>query len=262
MRTIVLIPVICAALTRMEAAEPLHSQTGGDPTFAEVMKSGNLPKGSNSNKGVTGSKIIVNHKLVELAPEARRPIPKDIKIHTLGNSSIPRPNFGRWSRWYQEDGSTQIFRLFKSEQNVRNTRKLAARVEAFSNTRWTRGAWHEWSGVYTIVKPHGAVIFQARNNINDWSVQLNMNDNGDIILNHRRGKDEVIARNKAGKPFHIRVRDNGHDYEVYLDGMKVGSGSFSRPAGRTGFRWGMYLGAHEVKHDAMICISGATVDDG
>ncbi len=228
--------------------------------FEEVLKSGKLPKGSNSREGVTGSKISVNHKLVELTREAKRPIPKDIKIHTLGNSAIPRRDFGKWSRWYQEDGSTQVFRLFKGEVNVRNTRELAARVEAFSELDWKRGPWHEWSGFYTIIKPHGAAIFQAKNNVNDWSVQLNMNDNGDVTLNRRRGKDEVIAKNMTGKPFHIRVRDNGHDYEVYLEGAKVGVGSYARPEGTTGFRWGMYLGGNEVKHDAMIFVSGATVD--
>lgn len=250
----------CAALAHSALAEPLYTQLGTDKPFEEVLAGGNLPKGRNSKQGVTGSKIQVDHKLVELTPEAKRPIPRDIKIHTLGNSVIPRPDFDKWSRWYQEDGSTQVFRLFKNETNVRNNRELAARVEAFASTHWTKGAWHEWSGVYTIVKPHGAAIFQAKNNVNDWSVQLNMNDNGDVILNHRRGKDEVIANNMVGKPFLIRVRDNGHDYEVYLNGKQVGAGSYARPEGKTGFRWGMYLGAHEVKHEAMIFVSGAKVD--
>lgn len=188
------------------------------------------------------------------------PIPKDIKIHTLGNSSIPREDFKKWSRWYQEDGSTQVFRLFKDEVNMRNTRENAARIEAFGNLHWQRGVWHEWSGTYTIIKPHGAAIFQAKNNINDWSVQINMNSNGDVILNHRRAEDKVIARNMVGKPFQIRVRDNGQEYEVFLDGRKMGEGNYARPEGTTGFRWGMYLGHSKVDHDAMIFVSGATVD--
>ncbi|HEY3319018.1 MAG TPA: hypothetical protein VGP72_00880 [Planctomycetota bacterium] len=61
-----------------------------------------------------------------------------------------------------------------------------------------------------------------------------------------------------GKPFHIRVRDNGHDYEVHLDGKKVGDGSWARIRGETGFRWGMYLGQHPVKHEATIFVTGAT----
>ena len=70
----------------------------------------------------------------------------------------------------------------------------------------------------------------------------------------------IIATNMKGKPFHIRVRDNGLDYEVFLDGKQVGTGSYPRPAGKTGFRWGMYLGKGIVTHEAMIFVSGATVD--
>lgn len=251
---------MCVASTQAEAAPPLFTQKGNDPSFAEVLKSGKLPKGKNSRTGVTGSSINVKNQLVELTREAKRPIPKAIKIHTLGNSAIPRDDFTKWSRWYQEDGSTQVFRLFKGETNMRNERENAARIEAFGDLKWTRGAWHEWSGTYTIIKPHGAAIFQAKNNVNDWSVQINMNSGGDIILNHRRAKDKVIATAMVGKPFHIRVRDNGHNYEVYLEGNKVGEGSYARPEGTTSFRWGMYLGKGTVNQDAMIFVSGATMD--
>ena len=251
---------MCLAFMQVGSSEPLFTQKGSDPSFEEVMKSGKLPKGQNSKTGVTGSNINVDNKLVEVTPEAKRPIPKAIKIHTLGSSAIPRNDFEKWSRWYQEDGNTQVFRLFKGETNVRNERENAARTEAFSDLHWTHGPWHEWSGTYTIVKPHGAAIFQAKNNINDWSVQINMNSKGDVILNHRRAEDKVIATGMVGKPFNIRVRDNGLEYEVYLEGKKVGEGSYARPKGTTGFRWGMYLGKSAVNNDAMIFVSGATVD--
>jgi len=260
MKTKVLSSAICLVITQTGFSETLFSQKGVDPPFEEVMKSGKLLKGKTSKGGVTGSTVKVNNKLVELTPEAKRPIPKAIKIHTLGNSAIPRADFGKWSRWYQEDGSTQVFRLFKGEVNQRNARENAARIEAFSDVNWKRGDWHEWSGTYTIVKPHGAAIFQAKNNINDWAVQINMNAKGDVILNHRRAEDKVIATDMVGKPFLIRVRDNGQDYEVFLDGNKVGEGSYARPEGTSAFRWGMYLGHSVVDHDAMIFVSGATVD--
>jgi hypothetical protein len=242
------------------SAAPLFTQDGKDPSFAEVMASGNLPKGKNSRTGVKGSKIEVNHELVETSEESRQPIPEAIRIHTLGNSVIQRAEFSKWTRWYQEDGNTQIFRLFKGEVNTRNSRTNAARIEAFSNLSWQKGGWHEWNGTYTIVKPHSAAIFQAKNNINDWSVQINMNDKGDVILNHRRADDKVIAQNMVGKPFRIRVRDNGEEYEVFLEGKEVGKGSYKRPEGKTGFRWGMYLGKNEVSRDAMIFVSGVTMD--
>jgi hypothetical protein len=249
----------CAAFLPAAGAAELYKQTGTDITFAELLKSGKIPRGHNSKTGMTGSKISVQHSLVELTPEARRPIAKEINIHTLGNSVIPRSDFNKWSRWYQEDGPTQVFRLFKDETNLRNDRPLAARIEAFSNLHWQHGEWHEWNGTYTIIKPHDAAIFQVKNNINDWAVAINMNDHGDIKLNRRRGQDEIIATNMVGKPFFLRMRDNGLNYEVYLDGKKMGDGSYARPEGQTAFRWGMYLGENEVKHDAMIFVSGATV---
>jgi len=241
-------------------SEPLYTQKGTDPPFEKLMKSGKLEDGGVSKDGVIGSKVNVDNRRVEITPNAKRPIPREIKLHTLGNSAIPRGDFGKWTRWYQEDGSTQVFRLFKGEENVRNARANAARTEAFSELNWKEGDWHQWSGTYTIIEPHGAAIFQAKNDVNDWSVQINMTSQGDVVLNHRRAKDQVIAKAMVGKPFHILVRDNGKDYEVHLDGKKVGAGSYARPAGKTNFRWGMYLGGNAVTRDAMIFVSGATVD--
>lgn len=238
-----------------------YTRKGSDPPFGEIMERGLLPRGRNSRGGVQGSRITVNESLIRGFPYADRQIDESILIHTLGHSAIPRGDFGRWSRWYQEDGRTQVFRLFKGETNVRNERQLAARIEAFSRLGWGEGAWHEWSGVYTIIKPHGCMIFQVKNNRNDWAVSLGLGSNGDIKLNHRRGKDKIIARDMVGKPFHIFVRDNGRDYMLYLNGKLQGEGSYPRPAGsRTNFRWGMYLGANEVRHDAMLLVTGATVD--
>ncbi len=241
--------------------EPLYTQSGKDPTFAELVKRKKLPDGHSSKEGVTGSKVKVDHRQIELTPEAKRPIDSNIKLHTLVNSAIPRGDFKDWSRWYQEDGSTQVFRLFTGETNVHNARENAARVEAFSELKWGHGSWHEWSGTYTLVKPIGSMIFQVKNDKNDWAVSLLTNTTGSVKLNHRRGSsDVVIANDMIGKPFHIRVRDNGNDYEVYLDGKKVGAGAYPRPAGTTNFRWGMYVGKNEVTQDGMIFVSGATID--
>lgn len=239
---------------------PLFTQSGTDPTFAELLASGALRPGANRNEGVTGSKIKVANARVETTAYARRSIARDIRIHTLAHSSIARRNFGQWTRWYQEDGNTQVFRLFKDETNVRNNRPNAPRIESFSTHNWKAGGgWHEWTGTYTIIKPVGCAIFQVMNRDNEWAVHLGMNGAGDISLNHRRGPRLVIARNMTGKPFDIRVRDNGHDYEVFLNGEQVAAGKYARPTGVTNFRWGMYLGSRPMPEDAMIFVSGATV---
>lgn len=241
--------------------DTLFAQIGTDPTFASLMEAGALPVGRNSTDGMTGSTIDVNNALLAGLPTAGNPIPRDLKIHTLCHSHLQRKEFAKWSRWYQEDGHTQVFRLFEGEHNVRNSRANAARVEAFGGPRFQRGDWHEWQGTYTIIKPHGCSIFQSKNNKNEWSVMINLQDNGDIKLNHRRHKEDVIiAKNMTGKSFHLRVRDNGHDYEVYLNGELVGTGHYDRPEGHTTFRWGMYVGGKTlVRHDAMIFVTGATM---
>lgn len=231
-------------------------QSGTDPSFRSLLEDGTIPVGANSTQGVKGSTINVDNALVERGTNSTNPIPKDIRIHTLCNSAIPRSEFEKWTRWYQEDGNTQVFRLFEGEHNVRNARPDAARIEAFSNLTWKRGDWHEWEGTYTIVKPHGCAIFQAKNNVNDWGVMINLSDGGDITLNHRRHQEDVvIATNMTGKSFDLKVRDNGRDYEVYLNGGKVGAGYYDRPDGHSAFRWGMY--DKTLKHDAMIFVTGA-----
>jgi hypothetical protein len=240
-------------------ATALYTQEGTDPAFQSIIDEKRIPVGMNSTEGITGSAIRVKHELIPAPATGKNPIPKDIHIHTLGNSLIRRQDFARWTRWYQEDGSTQIFRLFPGERNVRNSRELAARIEAFSALNWQQGEWHEWEGTYTIVKPHGGAIFQVKNNINDWAVAINLSNRGDITVNHRRHQeDKVIATGMTGKSFVLKVRDNGRDYEVYYDGKKVGAGHYDRPEGRTAFRWGIYVGKNEVKHDAMIFVTGAT----
>ncbi len=85
---------------------------------------------------------------------------------------------------------------------------------------------------------------------------INLSDDGAIKLNHRRHQeDKIIATNMTGKSFDLKVRDNGHEYEVYFNGKKVGAGHYDRPEGYTCFRWGMY--DKTLKHDALIFVTGA-----
>lgn len=236
----------------------LYTQSGTDPSFQSLIQSGKLPVGRASTAGVTGSRIRVNRDIIDKLPNAGTAIPSNIAIHTLANSYIGRSYFGRWTRWYQEDGNTQIFRLFKGEYNVSNSRPLAARIEAFSTLKWTKGAWHEWQGTFTIVKSHDCSIFQVKNSVNDWAVMMNLTASGNVILNHRRDQaDATVLTGMTGKSFVLKVRDNGLNYEVFINGKKVGAGAYARPEGTTAFRWGMYLGANALTSDAMVFVTGA-----
>ncbi len=245
------------------ATQPaLFTLEGTDPTFQQLKDEKQFPIGENSTGGVKGSLIRVKRDGVDKLPTAKNAIPKDISIHTLCNAKIDRPDFAKWTRWYQEDGNTQVFRLFKGETNVRNDRQFAARIEAFSSgLLWTKkqGQWHEWEGTYTIVKPHPSIIFQVKNLKNDWAVILRMEGNGDInVVNRQPSVTKLVAKNMTGKSFVLRVRDNGEDFEVFVDGEKVSSGSYERPEGTTAFRWGIYRGGLAVTREAMIFVTGAT----
>ena len=239
----------------------LYTQTGTDATWQQLLGSNAIPIGTPSTAGVGGSVINVNNGLVEVGPNKSNPIITNLRLHTLGNSSVMRGSFSKWSRWYQEDGTTQVFRLFKDEVNVSNDRPNAARSESFNpDIDWAAGdGWFKWQGTYTIVKPLGAAIFQAKDSVDDWSVQINTNGNGDVTLNHRRGTDQVLARNMVGQPFDITVYDNGTNYIVYMDDQYRGYGAFDRPTGVSEFRWGMYVGDSVPANDAMLFVTGARI---
>ena len=228
------------------------------------------------SNGYAGTEIDVNNAAVEGGIYGSLGIQNNLRLHTLSTSSINESTRGNWSRWYQVDGATQVFRLFPDEENVRNSRALAARIEAFdTNNGWnvSDGQFFEWVARYTIIKPINAAICQVKDvDAEDWSVQINMNSSGRVSVQHRRPasgqpKTETLIENAIGQPFDIRVRDNGLDYEVYLgeQTQPFTSGQYVRNAdpgdnSDTRFRWGIYVGAQEVETEALIFVSHATVN--
>lgn len=141
-------------VTGLLGGEPLYTCEGTDPTFETVLASGVIKPGERFSAGpVLGSRIDVNNQLLEKQIGKTGAIPKDIGIHTEASGGIGRKDFGNWTRWYQEDGNTQVFRLFKDEQNIRGgtgNDGSPGRIEAYSKTVTVApGTWHEWEGTYT-----------------------------------------------------------------------------------------------------------------
>ena len=256
--SVILTCTLLAAIA--QADEPVfYTRSGEDLPWEEIIEDGMIPVGQNSREGITGSVVRVNHDLLHVGTYANRPIEQAIRIHTLGNSFINRNEFARWSRWYQEDGNTQIFRLFKGEYNVRNQRPNAARIEAFSAHRWQKGdVWHEWTGRLTLVNPVGA-IFQIKSpGPVDWPLMISAAGADRISINRRR-QDRTLV--ETGRQFDLRIRDNGHDYEVYINGELKVTGSYDRKGLHSTFRWGMYVGGQtRPSHDAMLLVTGAVIE--
>jgi hypothetical protein len=246
-------------------AQALYTQTGTDVTWQYILDNNLIPTNQTSYAGITGSDIDVNqdHTAISSSPYKDRAIQNDIAIHTLGNETVPRADFPKWSRWYQEDVNTQIFRLFKDEINVRNTTWYKPRIEAELKDHTTgstvnnNAEWAEWSGTYTIVKPVNAEIFQIWGSP-DVVLMLHMKSSGEIQYNPRDGSGfRTMVANATGGSFNVRVRDYGNRYEVYLNDVFFAGRNYTRTSGGGHFRWGIYHSGAAVANDCMIFVTGA-----
>jgi autotransporter-associated beta strand protein len=220
---------------------------------------------------VSGSVINVNNALTEAGLYGDRPISAGpLRIHIPCNTSTK--GLTNFTRWYQTDGNTQVFRLFVNDENTANSRVGAARSEAFTETNWnaTDNLTYEWSGHYTIAhRQQGAAIFQVKNTDNDWAVQLNLLGNGALVVNNRRNASDVTVKNPDGtiknfdgQGFDVRIQDDGYNYKVWIDGDLLADNFYARPTGGTQFRWGIYLGStilNPPSDYSLITVSGAEV---
>lgn len=263
------------------AAAPLYVREGSDPSFAELQERGQIKPGESFSKGpVTGSLIRVNKTLLEKQVGRIGPIPKAIGLHTeVCGDNIGRKDFPNWTRWYQEDGDVQVFRLFKGEQNIRGgagEKGSPGRIEAYGKSiALAPGAWAEWEGTYTLVEPVGACIFQLMHEGSLWPMHIDMTAEGEIHFLRRRavpGLERTIslAKEMAGRSIRIKVRANGTDYEVYqkapLDEgpwklVTKGSGPKAED-NKVQFRWGMYCGSKKgqsVPKDALLFVTGVVI---
>ena len=257
------IKLLVIACTVLFSAQQVFSQALYTKTGTERPWSTSFRNATNASGGVSGTKITVNKSLVEVGNIANRPLWQNIRIHTIGTNTTAtqRKDFSKWSRWYQEDGNTSIFRLFKGENN--SDSRPRPRVEAFG-TFGRIGQWNEWSARYTIISmkspttSNNTAIFQIKYNKTFWAVNLSMDD-GDLYIG-RLGRSRVkIGSNMIGRSFDIVVRDNGNNYIIWMNGKEVLRDSHGgRGSGDQQVRWGLYNAGQAVQGDCMIFVSGVT----
>jgi hypothetical protein len=198
-------------------------------------------------------------------------------IHVSSNSTVKHENRDQFTRWYQEEGNTQIFRLFQGDENTQSARALAARSEAFASGdsfNFANNRTNIWSGRFHIANRanEGFSIFQSKAQdspdprihlVSDgWSIQLNISNSGHLLINERRENDlTVYSQDMTGRSFDAEIRDDGKNYVVFIDGVQRAAGTYFRDPGlKTTFRWGMYLGADIVNNGtAVMYVSGARV---
>ncbi len=266
----VAVAVGLAGFAIIPAVADLYTDTGSpvNPPWSEVLPT--LNDDAPDNGPVPGSVIDVNQAAVEIGLYGNRPVRVGTqKIHVCCNTSVSSANFTNFTRWYQTDGNTQVFRLFAQDENTANTRVGAARCEAFTVDGWnyTNDATHEWTGRFTIARrTSNYSIFQVFNDVNEWAVQLNLSGNGSLTVNNRWGTDVVVtnsdgsAKNFDGIGFDVRVRDDGRNYKVWIDGVLWSDYYYPRETGETTFRWGTYCGSDVIPTNySLILVSGAQV---
>lgn len=215
-----------------------------------------------------GSTIKINRDETEIGEYGKRTFTEQRVIHTPTACAIFPGGFGNMTRWYQEDGNTQIFRMFPHEDNIRSNRTGAPRVEAYSKESWKRGdGWHEWSGRYTFLKARRGSIFQLKHNVSYWSMQLILSDakNSTLDLEYvrLRPKNERIplVMDVIGKGIDIRVLDDGDNHMVYVDGALMIESNYTdrRDDEYNHARWGPYLAPRPVDRDILIFVTGAQI---
>jgi hypothetical protein len=282
---------IFAATTvcRAEPDAPLYSDSPGEnPSFQQLIDSGAVVVGTKRGEPIAGTRIEVNHKLLESLMDPVEGTVETGSIHTHVRSGISAKKElkqKQWTRWYQKDGNTQIFRLFKGEQSVRSNDNIkAGRIEFFKSVPNPKpGEWIEWEGTYTIIKPGHGCIFQVMVGKDPktgkgglWPMHLDQGPDGSIFMTRRRPKDGekkkvLIAKDVVGKPVTCRVRFDGKTkYEVRRkihgvdkDFVFVGAGTYHPHHGdKVGLRWGIYQGSKpgsKVQEDCLLLVTGVQI---
>ena len=246
-----------------------------NPNWSDLVKT--LDVGKNSMGPALGSTIRVHHKTVisrggGSSVFASRDIPmiRPIGLHVPTHSNVRPGSFKNLTRWYQEDGTTQIFRLFPGDDNVRNKREFAPRSEAFSLKSWRRGeGWHEWSGHYNFLKVRDGAVFQIKHNSTYWSMQLVLNENpvvaGVFDLYYQKLRDPaaktLLLKDVVNKGVDIRVLDDGTNHKIYVDHKLVVENKMTdrRSDEDNRARWGMYTPRSAMDREILIFVTGVYV---
>ena len=241
-----------------------------NPSWEELLP--DLVVGQNYPGPVFGSTIRVDHNAVEQniidSDIKNRTIARPISLHVPISSFIGSHAFANVSRWYQEDGNTQIFRMFPGEDNVRNERVDAPRSEVGSLIKWKRGdGWHEFSAHYTFIKVRPGCVFQLKHNFRFWSVMLELHENeaspGVFDLYYERLRDKesktLLVKDVVNKGVDIRFLDNGDDHKVLINGeLRVEATFANRTDDEENVpRWGLYSPRSAMDRDILIFITGA-----
>lgn len=211
-----------------------------------------------------GTAINVRNSDFEQTSTGRRSVISDSQIlwHNPLGVRFSDPGF---SRWYQKDGNTQVFRIFPGDQNWVGDRVGAGRIESFVDgpltTVDTDGQTVTFSARFNVARHNSSrevMIFQSKGRATNtnyqrdggekvpaWGVAMFVETDGDIVLIER---NRVFRNNvrrdtgfNVGQSFNLRVVDDGFSYQAFINNRLTASGSWERGNTPTVQRWGAYV---------------------
>jgi hypothetical protein len=227
-----------------------------------------------------GTRVNVNNSDVERTGTGTRSVISNSKLrwHNPFSSSFDNPTS---SRWYQKDGNTQVFRVFPGDENMSSARVGAGRSEAYAPNLGIRVSDNKtmtFSARYRVHAHNGSKdvkIFQSKATAAGgfdpaWGPALWVEADGDVVIVKRRQRKSDWVRIDTGKDvgdsFNFRVTDDGLNYKVFIDNVKMADDSWDRGNLKSVARWGAYVqggsnGVLEglVSDPQIIFISGARV---
>ena len=260
-----------------------------DPTWEELLKTHQVT-GANGKPALSktmpieGTTVHVNHQYLESGmkqvynPEDKKNF-KSLRIKTAVGDISAKEAAEKYTRWYQVDGNTQVFRLFAGDQVA--SLQMACRVEAFTHGYSLKDRVIVWEGTYCVPTPGtGAIAFQiGHTNVEGKGYPfISMRAGREYAFSHRYGfqkpwrgeRKHTVLTNATGKNFPMRFRYDGHYYEFSTktpDGKYevLDGGSLPDPKGDVSFRWGAYVGGHHDPgggvggKEKLILVTGAHV---
>lgn len=227
-----------------------------------------------------GTRINVNNSDVErTSTGTRSPMSNsELRWHNPFSTGFENPTS---SRWYQKDGNTQVFRVFPGDENFATSRQGAGRSEAFApddGIRFSDNKTMTFSARYRVHAHNGSKdvkIYQSKATAEAgldpaWGVALWVEADGDVVIVKRRQRKSDWVKIDTGKDvgdsFNFRVTDDGLNYKVFVDNVKLADDSWDRGNLKSVSRWGAYVQGGEdgvldglVSDAQIIFVSGARV---
>lgn len=255
-----------------------------DPTFEELLKTHQVigkhgkPELS-TTKPILGTTVHVNHQFLEQGMGKVHDPRKIEKLNIMFpmHGVKPKEAAKKYTRWYQVDGNTQIFRMFKHD--IQDNLKSEPRDEVFTPNYSTKNRIIVWEGSYCNPdKWGGGIAFQLGGvpPVNGHGYPfISMGVGEEYQINHRYAfqkpwsgeKNHILMKDAKGKNFPMRFRYDGHYYEISTktpDGQYkvLDGGTLPSSSNKAGFRWGCYVGHKSetgVTGNKLIFVTGAHV---